>query len=177
MSQSLSLKNIPQQHDAATIMLHRRDGARFSLNVMLCIKAKEFNLGVIRPENVVSRGLRVFRCLLANSKWAGMCLLMKSGHKGLIGGVLQRWLSFWKVLPSPQRNSGALSVNIRFLVTSLTKTLLPRFLSLAGQPALGTVLVVPNFFHSSWGPSMLQNIFNTLPQIGASTQSCLCLWL
>jgi hypothetical protein len=31
-------------------------------------------------------------------------------HKGLIGGVLQRWLSFWKVLPSPQRNSGAMSV-------------------------------------------------------------------
>ena len=30
-------------------------------------------------------------------------------HKGLIGGLLQRWLSFWKFLPSPQRNSGVLS--------------------------------------------------------------------
>jgi hypothetical protein len=30
-------------------------------------------------------------------------------HKGLISGVLQR-LSFWKVHPSPQMNSGALSV-------------------------------------------------------------------
>ena len=30
-------------------------------------------------------------------------------HKGLIGRVLQRLLSFWKVLPSPQRNSRALS--------------------------------------------------------------------
>jgi hypothetical protein len=40
-------------------------------------------------------------------------------HEGLIDGVLQRWLSFWKVLPSPQRNS------IR--VTILTKALLPRF--------------------------------------------------
>ena len=38
-------------------------------------------------------------------------------------------------------------VTIRFLVTSLTKALLPRLLSLAGQPALGRVLVVPNFFH------------------------------
>uniref|UniRef100_A0A4W5KEQ9 Eukaryotic translation elongation factor 1 alpha 2 n=1 Tax=Hucho hucho TaxID=62062 RepID=A0A4W5KEQ9_9TELE len=38
-------------------------------------------------------------------------------------------------------------VSIGFLVTSLTKALLPRFLSLAGQPALGRVLVVPNFFH------------------------------
>jgi hypothetical protein len=38
--------------------------------------------------------------------------------KGLIGGVLQRWLSFWKVLPSPQRKSG---VTFGFLVTCLTK--------------------------------------------------------
>ena len=41
-------------------------------------------------------------------------------------------------------------VTIRFLVTSLTKALLPRLLSLlAGRPALGRVLVVPNFFHLS----------------------------
>ena len=38
-------------------------------------------------------------------------------------------------------------VTIRFLVTSLTKALLPRLLSLAGRPALGRVLVVPNFIH------------------------------
>ncbi len=30
-------------------------------------------------------------------------------HTGLIGGVLQRWLFFWKVLLSIQRNAGALS--------------------------------------------------------------------
>jgi hypothetical protein len=48
---------------------------------------------------------------------------------------------------SPQRNSGALSVTIRFLVTSLTKALLPQLLSLAGQPDLGSVLMVTNFFH------------------------------
>ena len=68
-------------------------------------------------------------------------------HTGLISGVLQRWLSFWKVLSS-QRNAGALSrATIRFLVTSLTKALLLRLLSLAGRPTLGRVLVVPNFFH------------------------------
>lgn len=38
-------------------------------------------------------------------------------------------------------------VTIRFLITSLTKALLTRLLTLAGQPALGRVLVVPNFFH------------------------------
>ena len=37
--------------------------------------------------------------------------------------------------------------SIGFLVTFLTKGLLPRLLSLAGRPALGRVLVVPNFFH------------------------------
>ena len=36
------------------------------------------NLGFIRPENLVSHGLRVFRCLLANSKRAVMCLLLSS---------------------------------------------------------------------------------------------------
>ena len=35
---------------------------------MLGIQAKEFNLGFIRPVNIVSQGLRVLRCLLANSK-------------------------------------------------------------------------------------------------------------
>ncbi len=34
-----------------------------------------------------------------------------------------------------------------FFFTSLTKALLPRQLSLAGRPALGRVLVVPNVFH------------------------------
>ena len=38
-------------------------------------------------------------------------------------------------------------VTIGFLVTSLPKALLPRLLNLAGGPALGIVLVVPNFFH------------------------------
>ena len=68
-------------------------------------------------------------------------------HKGLNGCVPQRWLSFLKVLPSPQRNSAAVRVTIGFLLISLTKALLHLLLSLAGQPALGRVLVVPNFFH------------------------------
>ena len=48
---------------------------------------------------------------------------------------------------SPQKNSGALSVSIGFLVTSLTKAHLPRLLSLAGQAALRRVFVVQYFFH------------------------------
>ena len=44
-------------------MLHRRDGARFPTDVTLGIQEIEFNLGFIRPDNLVSQGLRVFRCL------------------------------------------------------------------------------------------------------------------
>ena len=44
---------------SATTMLHRRDGARFPPDAMLGIQVKEFNLGFIRPENLVSHGLRV----------------------------------------------------------------------------------------------------------------------
>uniref|UniRef100_A0A674D8L9 Leukotriene C4 synthase n=1 Tax=Salmo trutta TaxID=8032 RepID=A0A674D8L9_SALTR len=39
------------------------------------------NLGFIRPENLVSCGLRVFRGLLANSKRIIMCLLLRSGFR------------------------------------------------------------------------------------------------
>jgi hypothetical protein len=34
-------------------MLHRRVGARFAPDVMLGIQAREFNLGFIRPKNLV----------------------------------------------------------------------------------------------------------------------------
>ena len=56
-----------------------------------------------------------FRCLLANSRRAVMCLLLRSGFRLATlpyrpdGGVLEKWLSFWKVLLSPQSNAGALS--------------------------------------------------------------------
>ena len=43
-------------------MLHRRDGARFPLDMTLRIQAKEFNLGFIRPENLVSHGLPQAGC-------------------------------------------------------------------------------------------------------------------
>jgi hypothetical protein len=49
-------------------MLHCRDGVRFPPDVTFGIQAKEFNLGFIRPVNLGSHGLRVFRFLLANSK-------------------------------------------------------------------------------------------------------------
>ena len=50
--------------------------------------------------------------------YGGVASVWPIYHKGLIGGVLQRWLSFWKVLPSPVRGT------IGFLFTSLTQALL-----------------------------------------------------
>ena len=48
---------------------------------------------------------------------------------------------------STEELESSVRVTIRFLVTSLTKDLLPRLHSLPGRPALGGGLVVPNFFH------------------------------
>ena len=59
--------------------------------------------------------------------------------------MLHRWENLPEGQPSPQMSF--VRVAIVFLVTSLTKALLPRLLSLSRQPALEIVLVVPNFFH------------------------------
>ena len=54
--------------------------------------------------------------------------------------MLQRWLCFWIGYPiSTEELWSSVRVTIRFLITSLTKDLLLRLLSLAGQPALGSL--------------------------------------
>ena len=75
--------------------------------------------------------------------YRGMVSIWPPFHKGLIemDVLLESFLISTEELWSSVR------LTIRFLVTSLTKALLPRLLSLAGQPALGRVLVVPNCFH------------------------------
>ena len=95
-----------------------------------------------------------FRCILANSRWAAMCLLQRSGFPM---ATLQYRPDWWIAAEmvvllegSPLSTEDRWSsdrVTIGFLVTSLTKALLPQSLSLDGRPALGRVLVVPNFFH------------------------------
>ena len=67
--------------------------------------------------------------------------------------MLQRWLSFWKVLPSPQRNCGALSEwPSGSWSPPWPRPFSTRLLSFGRRPALGRfqtskVLVVSNFFH------------------------------
>jgi hypothetical protein len=81
-------------------MLHRRDGARFPPDVMLGIQAKEFNLGFNTPENFFFHGLSPSGAFwqtpsMSCAFYLGVASVWPLYHKGLIGGVLQRWLSFW----------------------------------------------------------------------------------
>jgi hypothetical protein len=97
------------------------------------------------------------------------CLPSGHYHKGPIGALLQRLCLTTGRLFS--ECSSISTEELGFLITFLTKALLPRLLSLAGRPALGRVWVGrPLCF---WGPSILQTFLGTLPQICASTQSCL----
>ena len=125
----------------------------FPPDMTLGIQAKEINLGSL----IV---WETFRCLLENSKWA--CHVpfteewLPSNHKGLIGGV-----SFWKVLPSPQRNSGALSEwPLGSWSPPWPRPLSPQLLSLARWPALRRVLVDPNLFHLRTEVTVFFGTFN-----------------
>ena len=52
-------------------MFHCRNGARFPLDGTLGIQAKEFNLGFIRLENLVSHGLSPLGTVLFGKFQAG----------------------------------------------------------------------------------------------------------
>ena len=103
------------------------------------------------------------RQVFRNAFYLGMASVWPLHHKGL---------SFWMVLPSPKKNSGALSV---WPSGSWSPSWLRTSLSLAGRPALGSVLVVPNSLHlrmmvkSSSGPSMLQFFFYPSPDLCLDT--------
>ena len=106
-------------------MIHRSDGARFPPDVTFGIQTKAFNVAFIRPENLVSHG----QCPLGAFVECCRVVLLK----GSPISTEELWSS--------------VRVTIVTNVTSMTNALLPRLLSLAGRPALGRVLVVPNFFH------------------------------
>jgi hypothetical protein len=166
-SQSLPLKNIPTTwccHQHASC----RDSARFPPDVTLGIQTKEFDLGFIRPNNLVSH---VQRCLLANSKRAVMCLLLRSGFRL----VTLPWRPDWwnpaeivdllKVLPAPQRNRRVLG----YIPDQGTSPSIPQF---------GWVLVVQQFIHlRMMKATVFLGTFTAAEMICASTQSSLwALW-
>jgi hypothetical protein len=120
--------------------------------VILGIQAKEFNLGFIRAEQLISHGLRGAFCQtpsgLSCAFYWGVASVWPIYHKGLIGGVLQICLSFWKVVPSTERTYAALSE----WPSGSWSPPWPRPFSpdcpvWPERPALERVLVFPTFFH------------------------------
>ena len=91
-----------------------------------------------------------FRCNLANSRQAAMCPLLRSGfHLATLPYRPDWWIAAEMVVlleGSPVSTEERWSSDW-VTITSLTKALLLRSLSLDGRPALGRVLMVPNFFH------------------------------
>jgi hypothetical protein len=76
------------RRDGATTMLHRRDGARFPPDMTLDIQAKEFNLGFISPENLVSQSIR------------GLFTVPKCRTNSRKHTLLYRDVIAWNFLPS-----------------------------------------------------------------------------
>ena len=130
-------------------MLHCRDGiglvmsgAWFPPNMTPGIHAKEFNLCLIRPENFVSHGLRVLQVHLPNSSGLLCAFLLRSGfHLATLPYRPDWWIAAEMVVLlegsplSTEERWRSDRVTIGFLVTSLTKALLPGSLSLEGRPA------------------------------------------
>ena len=129
-----------------------------------------------------------FRCLLANSKQAVMCLLLRSGF---CLATLPKRPDWWSAAEMDVLLEGSpISTEELWRLSQSDHRVLghlpdqgpssPRLLTLARRPVLGRVLVVPNFTHLRMmeatvflGPFNAADIFGTLPQICASTQSCL----
>ena len=153
-------------------------GAWFPPNITPGIHAKEFNLCLIRPDHFVYPGLRVLQVHF------GKLQPLRSGFRlATLPYRPDLWIAAEMVVLlegsplSTEEHWSSDRVTIGFLVTSLTKALLPRSLSLDGRPALGRVLVVPNFFHLRMMEATVligqQNFFFTLTQICSSRQSCI----
>jgi hypothetical protein len=123
-------------------MLHRRNSARFPPEITLYIQAIEFNIGSSDQRilfRIVWESIGAFwqtPSRLSCAFYWGVASVWPLYHKGLISGVLQRWLSFWKVLPSPQSNSRALS-----------ECPSPPIAQFGRAASSQRFLVVPNFFH------------------------------
>ncbi len=152
--QSLPLKNSPTT-SATTSTFYFWDGKKYSAGddekcLLPFIHETAWNTGWSDQRILFLTVRGSLRCFFANSKFVFMRLhwgengVWPQCHKAQIGGVLQWCLGFshlhiW--------SWSSTRVTIRLLVTSLDKALLRPLLSLTRRPALGRVLVVPNFFH------------------------------
>ena len=103
-------------------MLHGRDGVRwvmscaqFPLDVVLCIQAKQFNFCLIRAQKILPHAFSLSHALLQTPSvlsctfFSGVASVWLLSHKAEICEVLQRLLSFRRILPSQPRTSVVLS--------------------------------------------------------------------
>ena len=159
------------------MMLPPPFGVRFPPDVTLGIQAKEFNLGFIRPENLVSHGLRgLFMCFLANSKWDVMCLLLRSGFS--LATLQQRpvWMECCRDgYPSVTFSS---TQELCHLLDQGSSPQIAQFSRAASsRKSLGGYKLLPlknDGGHCVFGDFQCCRIFfGTLNQIRASTLSCL----
>ena len=133
-------------------MLHRWDGTGqvisdgwFLTDMLLRIEAKQFNLGFISPEKVCF-SLESFRCFFVNSKRPFMCLSWGEAYVWpLCVAVMVVLLEVSPISTQDLRSSAR--VTIGFLSPFLPRPFLLDCSVWPARPALGRVLVVPNFFH------------------------------
>ena len=118
----------------------------------LGIKGKLFNLGFIRPDNLVSHSLSVLQVQVFCKPKAGFHESFPKER--LLSGLSARKPKSVECCSdgcpsgsfSTQDDWSSAKVTTGFLVTSLTKALVRWLISLAGWPAVG-VLVASNVFH------------------------------
>jgi len=128
-----------------------------------------------------------FRCLLANSRQAVMCLVRRGFRLATVPYRPDWWSATQVVFPlegssrSIEQCWSSVRVIVVFSVTSLTKALLLPIAqsgraASSGKSLGGSKLIyILRWLRSlgSLGSSMLQQFFRSLPQICASMQSCL----
>ncbi len=135
-------------HIMVSCIRYNNNEQSFSILAMSLVLLSCWKMNCLSPSLSES-----FRCLLANPRWAVMCLLLRCGFSLATLPNRPDWWSAVEMLVllkgfplSTEKHWSSVRVAIGFLVTSLTKTLLPQSLSLAGRPALRRVLLVANFF-------------------------------
>ena len=116
---------------------------------MLCIQAKEFNLGFIRPENLVSHGQKFAfwqtPCRLSYAFYWGVASIWPHYHKRSDWWSAAEMIVLLKRSPiSTEEFWSSIRLTIGFLVISLTKALLPWLLSLvSSRKSLGGSKLLP----------------------------------
>ncbi len=141
--------NTPPLQDTATTMLHCCDGIMQVISGVWFPSDIYKELRFIRPENIFFFIVwELFRCSFVNSNQGFMYLYWGEGNFAIKPRLMEcrsDVCPFASFSHLHIRSWSSNRVTISVLITSLTKTLLFRLLSLARRLDLGRVLIVSNF--------------------------------